>query len=166
LATETLAPCRAKVSAMPKLMPVVPPNTKTCLPAKSSDSAIVRTPRDQACLVSFLRIFEGELDLGPVDFDLAVVDAHVELADLSNAQVAQRFPGPLDCGSLSLLPGFGAGSDQLDDLVNGLGHDCSSMIAVVVIGRLFLAPRPSANWLRYSLARSSAYRLRGQNPSG
>src|SRR5258705_4866024 len=44
LATDTFAPCPAKVPAMPKLIPVVPPKTKTCLSAKSSVSAMSASP--------------------------------------------------------------------------------------------------------------------------
>src|SRR5574341_2492243 len=47
---------------------------------------------------------------------------HVQLHDLRDAQVAQRLSRPLDCGGGRLLPGLGAGPDQLDHFIDALCH--------------------------------------------
>src|SRR5439155_12722856 len=71
---------------------------------------------------SLTLVLEGHLHLGAVGEHLAIFELHVELGHLGDAEVAQRPRGALDRGPGSLLPGFGAGSDQLDDLVDALRH--------------------------------------------
>src|SRR5688572_20899654 len=67
-------------------------------------------------------VLEREFDLGAVDFDLAVVQLHVELSDLRNAQIAQRLSGACDGRPGRLLPGFRTGADEFYDLVHALAH--------------------------------------------
>src|ERR1700730_14482767 len=47
---------------------------------------------------------EGHLDLGPVALDFAIFEHHVQLRDLGDAKVAQRFCRLLDRGARCLLP--------------------------------------------------------------
>src|SRR3990167_2880102 len=67
-------------------------------------------------------IFEGELHLGAIGGDLALFDDEILLDDLGDAQVTQRLRRPLDRHLGRLLPGFAAGADQLDDLVDAIDH--------------------------------------------
>ena len=71
----------------------------------------------------FLAVLEGDLDLGAVGAHLTVFQLHVELDDLGDAQVLQGTRGRLDGRGGSLFPGFCAGADQLDDLVDAF-HFC------------------------------------------
>src|SRR6476660_4055117 len=70
-------------------------------------------------------VFELERDvhLGAVRLDLALgVELQIELDDLSDTEVAQGFSGAADRRGCGLLPGFLAGANQLDDLVDALRH--------------------------------------------
>src|SRR5215471_19884639 len=69
LATDTLAPCLAKHSAMPKLIPVVPPNTKTCFPAKSSTSVMLRLPLAKEMLPELSKLTPDGAWQSPFDLD-------------------------------------------------------------------------------------------------
>src|SRR3954471_18468985 len=68
--------------------------------------------------------FERDVELGAVGFDLALgVQLQIELDDFGDAQIPQRFSGPGDRGRGRLFPGFLAGPDQLDHLVDAFSHD-------------------------------------------
>src|SRR5262249_49622306 len=70
---------------------------------------------------------EAHLELRAID-ELPAVDLDVELLDLRDAQVAQRFGRGLAGVLRRIGPGLGAGADDLDQLVDGvalLGHDSS-----------------------------------------
>src|SRR6476469_4915353 len=67
-------------------------------------------------------VLEGELDLRAVRADLTVFDLEVQLRHLRDAQVPERRRRPGDRGGRRLLPRFGAGPHQLDDLVDALRH--------------------------------------------
>ena len=90
-----------------------------------------REPRPTGCGLPYPRhlplvmalILEGDFDLGPVGFHLAVGDDEVLLEDLRHAQVAQGFGSALDRRLGGLLPGFRAGADQFDDFVHTLRHN-------------------------------------------
>ena len=58
------------------------------------------------------------------DVDQATQPAllQVELGDFGNAKFPQGFPRPFDGRAGRLLPGLLAGTDQLDDFVDALGH--------------------------------------------
>src|SRR5512136_1206366 len=72
--------------------------------------------------IVWLLILERDLDLDPVGAHFAVFDLHIELGDLGDAEVAQGFRRSLDGGCGGLFPRLGAGSDQLDDFIDALGH--------------------------------------------
>src|SRR6478752_10759114 len=66
---------------------------------------------------------ERDVQLGAVGLDLALgVKLQIELDDLGDTEVAQGFSGAADRRGCGLLPGFLAGADQLDDLVDALRH--------------------------------------------
>src|SRR5436305_1010266 len=65
---------------------------------------------------------ERDLELRAVRLDLAVLDLHVELRDLGNAEIAQRLAGAGHRGCGCLLPRFAARADQLDDFVDAFAH--------------------------------------------
>src|SRR5215207_10513107 len=67
-------------------------------------------------------VLEGELQLGAVGRDLALLDDQVLLEDLGDAQVAQRFGGAIDRRLCRQLPGLAAGADELDHLVDAVRH--------------------------------------------
>src|SRR6476646_8655466 len=67
-------------------------------------------------------VLERHLHLGPIALDLAVLELHVELADLGDAQVAQGLGRSLDRRGRGFLPGLTAGANQLDHLIDALGH--------------------------------------------
>src|SRR5438132_5173340 len=97
----------------------------------SSERALPRHPSSAAAMTratlktrkrSRAFVLEGHLDLRAIALDLAILQLHIELRDLGHPQVAQRLRRPLDRRRSGFLPGFGARPDQLDDLVDGLGH--------------------------------------------
>src|SRR6476646_475204 len=68
--------------------------------------------------------FERDVELGAVGLDLALgIELQIELDDFGDSQVPQRFTCSGDGGSGRLFPGFLAGTDQLDHLVDALWHD-------------------------------------------
>src|SRR6266581_1061676 len=67
-------------------------------------------------------VLERNLDLRPIALDLTVFQLHVELRDLGDTQVAQLLRRLPDRSGGRLLPGLGAGADQLDDFVDALWH--------------------------------------------
>src|SRR4051794_2416176 len=69
-------------------------------------------------------ILERNLDLCPVGLDLAVVQLHVQLNHLRDAEVPQTFAGALDCGLGRIFPGLRAGPYEFDNFVNALSHGC------------------------------------------
>src|ERR1043166_2929711 len=68
-------------------------------------------------------VFEGDLDLGPVALDLAVLEGHVERGDFGDPEITQALRGEADRRGGGLFPRLRAGSDELDDLVDALRHD-------------------------------------------
>src|SRR5262245_46375833 len=85
-------------------------------------TALVRPSEDPLVRSAAAFVLERKLQLGAEGGDLAVVDDEVLLDHLGNAQIAQRLRRPLDGDLRRFLPGFGAGTDQLDDFVNAVGH--------------------------------------------
>src|SRR6476620_4668931 len=81
-------------------------------------------PISSVCALRLLvaLVLEGELDLRAVRADLTVFDLEVQLRHLRDAQIPERRRRPGDRGGRRLLPRFGAGPDQLDDLVDALRH--------------------------------------------
>src|SRR5918994_2584641 len=67
-------------------------------------------------------VLEGELQLGAVGRDLALLDDQVLLDDLGDAQVAQRLGRAIDRRLCRQLPGLGAGAYKLDDFVDAVRH--------------------------------------------
>src|SRR5438552_14036667 len=67
-------------------------------------------------------VLERNLDLRSIALDLTVFQLHVELRDLGDTQVAQLLRRLPDRSGGRLLPGLGAGADQLDDFVDALWH--------------------------------------------
>src|SRR6266542_348908 len=67
-------------------------------------------------------VLEGELYLGAVGDDCAFFELHVELDDLGYAEVTEAAGRHLYRGCRGGFPGFGAGADEFDDLVDALGH--------------------------------------------
>src|SRR6187399_1048005 len=66
---------------------------------------------------------ERDVHLGAVRLDLALgVELQIELDDLGDTEVAQGFSGAADRRGRGLFPGFLAGADQLDDLIDALRH--------------------------------------------
>src|SRR4029077_7009373 len=74
-------------------------------------------------------ILEGDLNLGAVALDLAVLEHHVELRYLRDAQVAQCLRRPLGRHGGSFFPGLGSGSRQLDHFVDACCH--ASLLVVL-----------------------------------
>lgn len=66
---------------------------------------------------------EGELNLGAISYDVAVVDLHVELDDLGDAKIAQALRCHIDGSSRGLLPRLSAGTNELDHFINAFSHD-------------------------------------------
>src|SRR5205807_765974 len=81
---------------------------------------------------------EGHLDLGAVRLDLAVLHLHVLLHHLGDAQIPEALRGLTHGRGCGLLPGFRAGPDQLDDLVDALGHCLLTFPPAPPEGRLLL----------------------------
>src|SRR5205814_409651 len=107
--------------------------------------------RDSRSAAAF--VLERELHLGAVGRDLALLDHHVLLDDLGDAQVAQRLRGAIDCRLGGLLPGIGAGADQLDHFVDALGHGClPDTVSPLVSGAG--EGRRGVGLLEFSLSRS------------
>src|SRR5207302_1170295 len=99
----------------------------------------------------------------PVGSDLAV-DLHVQRLDLRDAQVAQGLGGAIDGGAGGLLPRLGAGADDLDDLVDALGHGASGVGVSCAHSR---PGPPAAEWSRCNAAARTStnrYRLSAFNP--
>src|SRR5215203_5290822 len=67
-------------------------------------------------------VLEGELQLGAVGRDLALLDDQVLLEDLGDAQVAQRLGRPIHRRLRRQLPGLAAGAYELDHLVDAVRH--------------------------------------------
>src|SRR5688572_32972805 len=67
-------------------------------------------------------VLEGELQLGAVGRDLALLDDQVLLEDLGDAQVAQRLGRPVHRRLCRQLPGLAAGAYELDHLVDAVRH--------------------------------------------
>src|SRR5881398_3150368 len=88
-------------------------------------------------LLSALEL-EGHLDLGAVRLDLAVLHLHVLLHHLGDAQIPEALRGLTHGRGCGLLPGFRAGPDQLDDLVDALGHCLLTFPPPPPEGRLLL----------------------------
>src|SRR5579872_3202794 len=66
---------------------------------------------------------ERDVQLGAVGLYLALgIQLQVELDHFGNPKIPQRFSGAADGRRGSLFPGFLAGADQLDDLVDALSH--------------------------------------------
>src|SRR6266545_3429868 len=65
---------------------------------------------------------EGDADLGPVGGNPPVLDHHVELGDLGDAQVTERLGGRLDSQGGGLLPRLGAGPHDLGESVHAVRH--------------------------------------------
>src|SRR5262249_39398251 len=57
-------------------------------------------PGSPASLLELERHFQSH----PIGFHLAIGDRHILLADLGDAQIAQRLGSPLHCGCGRLLP--------------------------------------------------------------
>jgi hypothetical protein len=93
----------------------------------------------------FTFVLERHLDLGPVTFDLAVLERHVERGDLCHPEVAQRLRGQGDGGGGRLLPRFAAGADELDHLVHAFSHDLvlPSVKGKKELGTAIATPSPS-----------------------
>src|SRR5262245_30378459 len=66
---------------------------------------------------------ERHVHLGAIGLDLPLgVELHIELDDLRDAKVTQRFRGLLDRVAGCLFPGFDASTDQFNNLVDALRH--------------------------------------------
>src|SRR5438093_6324098 len=123
------------------------PGCKSCRaprPTATSSAALqnlkaAMSRRTRSGLVAF--VFERHLELGPIALDLAVLQLHVELRDLRHTQVAQCFPRALDRRGSGSLPGLRAGPDQLDDLVDALGHRSLLLVLGLITDRIRLPAR-------------------------
>src|SRR5215208_5896452 len=69
-----------------------------------------------------LLVFEGQLDLGPVDELAAVPEVNVLLDDLGDPKVPDRLARRFDRFSGSLLPGGRARADDVNHAVDA--HSC------------------------------------------
>src|SRR6185437_1395484 len=78
-----------------------------------------KRPRQRSVLALVL---ERDLELGPIGFDLALLDHQILLDDLGDSQIPEARRGALDRGLGGLLPGLRARADQFDHFVNALGH--------------------------------------------
>src|ERR1041385_7134358 len=120
----------------------------------SADSPVITTSF-RSC-VAF--VLERNLDLRPIALDLTVSQLHVELGNLGDTQVAQFLRRLFDRSGGRLLPGLGAGTDQLDDFVDALWH------VDLLVG--FGSSSPSGQRLRCGLhgrgATASRTSLRGR----
>src|SRR5215475_545786 len=67
-----------------------------------------------------LFVLERDVDPGAVGGDLALVDRHVEPADLGHAEVAEALGGGLDGILDRVFPGGLARPDQIRDAVDAL----------------------------------------------
>src|SRR5271166_3012776 len=67
-------------------------------------------------------VLERDLELGAIGLDLAVVDHQILLDDFGDAQVPEAQGGALDRRPGSPLPRFLARADQLNHLINSVGH--------------------------------------------
>src|SRR5262249_3408980 len=65
---------------------------------------LAAAPAAAARTLAAALVFERDVDLGPIGFDLAVVELHVELDDFRDTQVAQRFRCPFDSVLGRILP--------------------------------------------------------------
>jgi hypothetical protein len=67
--------------------------------------------------------FERYLDLRAIGFHLSLpVQLHIEFDDFCDAKIAEGFGGFFDRVGGGLFPGFVAGTDQLDHIVDALRH--------------------------------------------
>src|SRR5687767_4290397 len=64
-------------------------------------------------------VLEGQRQTRPELHDLAVLDPHVQLLDLGDAQVAQGTCGGVDRIARRVFPRVGAGADDLGDAIDG-----------------------------------------------
>src|SRR6476469_10855955 len=64
--------------------------------------------RQDRCLVAFE--LERDPHFGAIGFDLPFVELHVQLDNLRDSQISQRFARSLHGGFGRLVPGLGAGS--------------------------------------------------------
>jgi hypothetical protein len=76
--------------------------------------------RKALVLVAFK--LERQFELHAIQFNLAVLDLNILFHDLRDAQIAQCRRRALDSCLSGFVPGFGACSDEFDDLVNALSH--------------------------------------------
>src|ERR1700716_3676534 len=100
-------------------------------PLRSRRSAV--TDVQPSSLIFFK--FERHLDLGPVGFDLAVGDLHVEFDDFSNAKVSQTLRSAFDSSARGFFPGLGAGAHQFNNFVNTLSHGVLPPVAGSLFNR-------------------------------
>ena len=70
----------------------------------------------------FALILEGYPYFGAVAADLTILDLHIQLLDLGDAQVTKALRGHVDGGGGGLLPRLRAGPYQRDDFVDALCH--------------------------------------------
>ena len=87
---------------------------------------MLRFARNDGSRLCLILELERDVHLGTVRLDLALgVQLQIELDDLGDTEVAQGFSGAADRRGGGLLPGFLAGADQLDDLVDASGMSFS-----------------------------------------
>src|SRR5687768_13199816 len=89
-----------------------------CAQVRERERHRSRTTSALASAAAF--VLEGELQLGAIGRDLALLDDQVLLDDLGDTQVAQRLGGPIDCRLCRQLPGLAAGAYELDHLVDAV----------------------------------------------
>src|SRR6478672_3025612 len=79
--------------------------------------------RSQCAATSGALEFERQIDLRAIRFDLSLrVQLHIEFDDFCDANIAERFGGLFDRVGGGLFPGFFAGADQLNNIVDALRH--------------------------------------------
>src|SRR5262249_2742139 len=108
------------------------------------------TPRTRGRTTTARRsilVLEGELHLRPVGEDLPVLQVHIELRDLGDAQIAKRLRRLVDRRLGRLLPRISARPDELDDLVHALRHSLAPPRGGLHSGssRPRTAPAPAAD---------------------
>jgi hypothetical protein len=106
LATASFAPWTAKSSAMPRLMPLVPPTTSTTFSLKSSLIAIFTSVVVLECGEFVFALYGDNLNSARVSFDsmpcLELLDVFTQFAGMLLICEGQGFEGPLQSGVLEL----------------------------------------------------------------
>src|SRR4051812_19190441 len=73
-------------------------------------------------------VLERDLELDPVALDLAILQHHVQIRHLGDAEVTQCSRGLFHRDRGRLLPGLAARANQLDNLVDAVSHSVTSFM--------------------------------------